>query len=184
MNRLAALLLVLALSFPLTARADDASHRAKAQELMALLHTQEMVEHIADSLKKQLPDAATSVIGANPTPDKKTGAASFVKHADDLIDTQLSWSNLQSAFTDIYVKNFTEEQLDGIIAFYKSPAGLALLTTMPTINNQVNQYGDQKIIDLKPQIKQLYDDFVKSDGAATSASPAPPAATKPPSTPK
>jgi uncharacterized protein len=165
MNRLAALL-VIALTFSLSAHADEASHRAKAQEMMALLHTQQMVENIADSLKKQLPDAATGVIGSNPTPEKKTDAANFVKHAEQMIDTQLSWPTLQASFTDIYVKNFTEEQLDGIIAFYKSPAGLALLTIMPAVSSQSNQYGDQKIIDLKPQLAQLYDDFRKADGAA------------------
>jgi uncharacterized protein len=165
MNRLSALL-VLALSFPLAAHADEASRRAKAQEMMALLHTQQMVENIAASLKKQLPDAATSVIGANPTPEKKNDAAEFIKHADQAIDTELSWSVLQPAFTDIYVKNFTEEQLDGIIAFYKSPAGLAMLTIMPTVNTQVQQYGDQKIVELKPQIRKLYEAFNAADGAA------------------
>jgi hypothetical protein len=124
-----------------------------------------MVENIAESLKKQFPEAANDVIGANPSPEKKAHAADFVKHADQTIDAQLSWSVLQSAFTDIYVKNFTEEQLDAIIAFYKSPAGLALLTTMPTVNNQVAEYGNQRIVDLKPQLKQLYEDFKKSDGS-------------------
>jgi hypothetical protein len=184
MNRLAAILL-LAFTFSLTAHADDASHRAKAQEMMAILHSQQMVENIAEGLKKQFPEAANDIIGANPSPEKKTHAADFVKHADQMIDTQLSWTALQSAFTDIYVKNFTEEQLDAIIAFYKTPAGLALLTTMPTINNQVAEYGNQRITDLKPQLKQIYDDFKKSDGAAPSIGPAgmgslPPAA---PSTP-
>jgi uncharacterized protein len=187
MNRIAALL-VLALAFPLAARADDASHRAKAQEMMAILHSQQMVQNISDSLKKQFPDAATTVIGPDPSPEKKAHADEFVKHADQLIDAQLGWSVLEPAFIDIYVKNFTEEQLDAIIAFYKTPAGLALLTTMPTINNQISQYGNQRLTDvLKPQLKQLFDDFRKADGApAGPATPAVPPASAPhsPSTPK
>jgi hypothetical protein len=189
MNRIASLL-ILALSLPLAARADDASHRAKAQEMMSILHTQQIVQNTADGLKKQLPDAATAVIGTNPSPEKKAQADDFVKHADQIVDTQLSWSALEPAFTDIYVKNFTEEQLDAIIAFYKTPAGLALLTTMPTINSQISQYGNQRLTDvLKPQLKQLYDDFRKSDGAPAGAT-APPASAPPasaphsPSTPK
>jgi hypothetical protein len=172
MNRLTAALL-LALSLPLAARADEASHRAKAQEMMSILHSQQMVENISDSLKKQLPDAANAVIGADPSAEKKTHAADFVKHADQIIDSQLSWTALEPAFIDIYVKNFTEEQLDAIIAFYKTPAGLALLTTMPNVNNQISQYGNQKLTDvLKPQLKQLYDDFRKTDGPPAGAGPA------------
>jgi hypothetical protein len=164
MNRLA-VVLVLAFTSCLAAHADEASHRAKAQEMMAILHSQQMVENIAEGLKKQFPEAANNVIGANPSPEQKDHAADFVKRADQMIDTQLSWSVLQPTFTDIYIKNFTEEQLDAIIAFYKTPAGLALLTTMPTVNNQISEYGNQRIVDLKPQLKQLYEDFKKTDGS-------------------
>jgi hypothetical protein len=184
MNRIASLLLF-ALSLPLSARADEASHRAKAQEMMAIRHSQQMVQNIADGLKKQLPDAATAVIGTNPSPEKKAHAEEFVKHADQIVDTQLGWSALEPAFIDIYVKNFTEEQLDAIIAFYKTPAGLALLTTMPTINNQISQYGNQRLTDqIKPQLKQLYDDFRKTEAppAGAAAPAAPPAHS--PGTPK
>jgi hypothetical protein len=164
MNRLAAIL-ILALSSSFAAHADEASHRAKAQEMMAILHAQQMVENIAEGLKKQFPDAANNVIGSNPSPEKKNHAAEFVKRADQIIDAQLAWSVLQPAFTDIYVKNFTEEQLDAIITFYKTPAGLALLTAMPTVNGEISEYGNQRVNDLKPPLKQLYEDFRKADGA-------------------
>ena len=53
MKRLS-LLLVFALCLPLSARADDASHRAKAAELLTLMHTQDMVKRLTDTLKKQV----------------------------------------------------------------------------------------------------------------------------------
>ena len=165
MNRPTAALILFVLASSLAARADDASHRAKAQEMMSILQSQQMVKNVADGLKNQFTEAGKNVIGVNPTAEKQAHAAEFVKRAGQMIDTQMSWSVLQPAFTDIYVKNFTEEQLNGIIAFYKSPAGLALLTTMPTVNNQISQFGNQKINDLKPQLKQLYDDFKKTDGS-------------------
>jgi hypothetical protein len=184
MLRITAALLA-AFALPLAAHADDASHHAKAREMMALLHTQQMVENIAASLKKQLPDAASAVIGKTPTPAQKDDAAKFIQQADQVVDAQLSWSVLEPAFADIYAKNFTEEQLDGIIAFYKSPAGLAMLTTMPTINTQVQQYGDQKLTDLKPSIQKLYESFRTADGAAPASAPkAPASAPKPPVAPK
>ncbi|RYD75034.1 MAG: DUF2059 domain-containing protein, partial [Verrucomicrobiaceae bacterium] len=35
-----------------------------------------------------------------------------------------------------YQKSFTQEELDGIIAFYKTPAGVALVKKMPVVMQQ------------------------------------------------
>lgn len=66
MNRVA-LLLVLALSLPLTARADEASHRAKAQQMMALLHTDKNVQQVVDNIGREVAEAADKAVGADPT---------------------------------------------------------------------------------------------------------------------
>jgi hypothetical protein len=187
-----ALLLTLVLPFSLAARADEVSHRAKAQEMMTLLHTQRLVQSISDNIKKQIVEAAGSITGPTPTPDQEAKAADFEKQASQLIDAQLSWNSMKTEFTDIYAKAFTEEQLDGIIAFYKTPAGVALLDNMPAVNTQVQQFGTSHMTALQPRLKDLFDNFRKSVTAAASApslgapdaAPAPLSATHPPNTPK
>ncbi len=192
MNRLT-LLLVFALTLPLAARADEASHRAKAQEMMTVLRTQKMVQSISDNIKKQIVEAANSVAGPTATPDQQAKAADFEKQADKLIDDQLGWDIMKTTLTDIYTKAFTEEQLDAIIAFYKTPAGIALLENMPAVNTQVQQFGSSHLSTLQPQLKDLFDNFRKSATAAAPApslggpdnsAPAPPSATHSPNTPK
>jgi hypothetical protein len=181
------------LSCSVAARADEASHRAKAGELMVILHTQTVVQNISANLKKQVADAADKVAAAAPPETAKTKTADFEKKANQVIDTQLGWETMQAAFTDIFAKNFTEGQLDGIIAFYKSPAGLALLETMPNVNNQMTQFGNSHMTALQPQLKQLFEDFQKSVTAASAPpasapadkpAPAPSATPAPSSTPK
>jgi hypothetical protein len=175
MNRLA-LLLVLALPFSsVSAHADDASHRAKAEEMMTLLHSERLAEQVSTNLKKQVTDAANRVIGANPTPEQKAQATDVENKAFKMIDDQIGWKAMEPGFTDVYAKNFTDAELDAIIAFYKSPAGEALLVKMPDINTQVGEFGSSKMSTLEPQLKQLFQDFQKSQAAT----PHPPAATTP-----
>ena len=181
-----ALLLLLCLCVPLTARADDASHRAKAQEMMALLHTERSVQQISDNIRKQVADAAQNVIGADATPEKKAKLDDFNKQASQMIDAQLSWAGLQAEFTDAYVKAFTEEQLDAILSFYKSPGGVALLEKMPGVNAQITQVGQARLATLQPQLKQLFVDLQKSQEAkppTLSPAPAAPANQAAPATP-
>jgi uncharacterized protein len=177
-SRRLALLLTVALSCSLAAHADEASHRAKANELMVILHTQGMVERISDNFKAKVADAADKISAAAPADNGKTRVADFDKKANQIIDTKLGWENMQASFTDTFAKDFTEEQLDGIIAFYKSPAGLALLQIMPTVNEQLTQFGNAQITALQPQLNQLFVDFQKSVAAA-SAAPASAPAEKP-----
>jgi hypothetical protein len=184
-NRIA-LLIVLALCFPVAARADEASHRAKAQEMMTLLHTDKMVQQNADNMMKQISAAADKAAGTDPTPDVKAKVADFEKQAQQMIDAQISWKVMQDQFTDIYAKKFTEEQLDNIIAFYKSPAGVALLTSMSDVNTEIGKVGVGRVQALQPQLQQLYADLKKNlapppptlspMGPAPSAAPAPAAA--------
>ena len=179
-----ALLLILVLCLPLAARADDASRRAKAAQLVTLLHTERMVQQNSATIMKQVSDAAEKEIGPNPTPESKARLAGLENKISQLIDAQLDWKALGPAIIDIYTQTFTEQELDVIVTFYKTPAGIALLDKMPGINTQVNQLAQSRLTSLQPQINQMFVDFLKSMPApesAPAASPAP-AATPAPTT--
>ncbi len=178
MNRLS-LLLVFALCLPLSARADDASHRAKTQELLTAMHTQDMVKRLTDNLKKQVTDLAQKEIARNPTPENSAKAADFEKKVFDLVDAQVGWKAMEPDFVDLYAKAFTDDQLDAITAFYKSPAGIAFLEKMAGINAQIPQLTQARISSLQPQLTPLLADFRGSLSAppAPNTNPAPPAAT-------
>jgi hypothetical protein len=180
MNRLA-LLLVLVLCLPFAAHADQASRRAKATQLVALLRTEHMVQQNSATIMKQLSDAADKVAGPNPTPESKARLAVVDKNISQLIDAQLGWKAMQPSIVDLYANSFTEKELDAIVAFYKTPAGIALIVKIPWIDGQVQQLAQSRLNTLQPQISQALDDFRKSQAppAATPAAPAAAPATSP-----
>jgi hypothetical protein len=130
--------------------------------MMSMLHTEKQVQLAADTIMKQVADAADKAAGPDASPDAKAKVADFEKQALEMIDAQVSWKAMQTQFTDVYAKAFTEEQLDAIIGFYKSPAGVALLAGMPDVNAQLSKFGQGRVQALQPQIQQLYADFKKS----------------------
>ena len=136
-----ALAVLLALTLPLAAQTDDAAHRAKAQEMMALLHTEHTIQQISGNITQQIGGAADEAAGPNPTPEQKAKIGDFKKQVAQMIDAKLGWPAMKPELTDVYMKAFTDEQLDAIIAFYKTPAGAALLDKMPAVNAQFDQIG-------------------------------------------
>ena len=147
--------------------------------MVELLHTERMVQQNSATIMKQVSDAAEKVIGPNPTPESKARLAGLENKISQLIDAQLGWKALEPAITDLYANTFTEQELDAIVAFYKTPAGAALLDKMPQINTQVEQLAHSRLAILQPQISQAFDDFRKSQAASTPAAAPAPAATSP-----
>ena len=161
MNRRLAIL-ALALCIPMAARADDASKRAKAQELIGILHSERMMSQLSANLMKQVSDAAEQVTGSNPTPESKARLQDFEKKVSGLFDEQLGWNVMGPQVVNIYATTFTEDELTAVVTFYKSPAGSAFLTKTPEINTQLNQLAQPKLAALQTQIRQAFEDFRKS----------------------
>jgi uncharacterized protein len=176
MNRFLPFALAFVLSFPLAARADDASRHAKAEQVVTLAHVDRLNNQVLDTILQQTTAIATQNAGGSLTPEKKAALDAFQKKLMALLEPQIGWKAMEPAFADIYAKLFTEQQMDAIIAFYKSPAGMALMDKMPEINQQANQMVQAKILALQPQVRQMFADFEKTQQpapAAPAASPKP-----------
>jgi uncharacterized protein len=48
-----------------------------------------------------------------------------------LMKELLDWKKLEPMYVRIYQKTFTQQEVDGMIAFYKTPAGQAVMSKMP-----------------------------------------------------
>jgi uncharacterized protein len=153
-----AIILTLLFTLPLGARADDASRHAKAQEMVTLLHLDKLLAQVMDVVMTQA-NAMSKQLGGETTPEQQAKLDAFQKKAFALIDTQLGWKTMQPVYVDLYAKAFTDEELDGILAFYKSPAGVAMIEKTPALTAQSQQIALQKIQAIQPQMKQLVEDF-------------------------
>jgi len=156
-SRRLALLLVLCL--PLTARADEASQRAKARKMLAALHVESQIQQAANNMQLQISVAIEKEVGSNPTPETKTKVVDAENKISQIIREKLSWKVLEPSFVDVYAKAFTEQEMDQIIAFYKTPGGAALIQKMPAVDAQVDQSTSSKLQEIQPQINQLYSDL-------------------------
>lgn len=157
-----ALLLTLVLCLPLTAHADEASRRAKAQEMLGLLHMDRLLDQMMNNMLDQMSTVTKQLGGRNVKPEDQTKVDEFQKKVFQLIQSQMGWKALEPEYVDIYAKDFTDEQLDAILVFYKSPAGVALIEKLPTLTTQGTELAQARVATLMPQLKQLIADFAKN----------------------
>jgi len=160
MNR-TAVAIALVLCFPLAAYADDASRRAKAEELLALLHMERVSTQVMDNILHQTTAITAQRSGGTMTPATQAALADFQKRVVAVLEPQVGWKAIGPDYIRLCADAFTDEQLDAILAFYKSPGGAALLDKMPSINQQINQLIQPRIAALQPQMNQMLNDFEK-----------------------
>jgi hypothetical protein len=166
MKRIALLLLTLVLCFPHSAHADEASRRAKSKELLSLLHMDKLMAQMMDNATQQVTAMTKQMAGDNVTPADQARINDFQKKIFTLIEDQMGWSAMEPAYVDLYAKNFTEEELDGILAFYKSPAGISMVQKLPALTSQGIQLAQDRMASIQPQLRQMIDDFAKNAPSA------------------
>lgn len=77
-----------------------------------------------------------------------------------LFKSEMSWEKVQPTLLKIYKDTFSQEEVDGMVTFYKSTAGQAMLKKMPSVS-QATLSTTQKIMqDLIPQLIRIQQESV------------------------
>lgn len=167
--------LTLALAFASSAHADDASRLAKTRELFVVMRMQRTIQQTMDIMLKQIHQMTESMPGAGQlTPEQKKLTEEFQQKVEALVLSQLGWKAVEPAYVELYAKTFSEEEIDGLLAFYKSTVGQTLLEKTPELTTEAGAISQARMIKLQPQMNELMLDFMKRLKATTTApKPAP-----------
>ena len=130
------------------ARADEASKSAKAEELLRLTQGDAMMKMVEPMMK-----------GMQAQGDKDIPAEQRAKVGEMqekiMALVAVSLSKAKPALVKAYTDTYTEEEIDDILAFYKSPAGKAFLQKTPEFMQRSMPVTMQMMGDLLPQMKTM-----------------------------
>ena len=175
---LCALCLFACLAIP--ARADDASKREKIHQMFALVHLDQTIQQLTDTQMKQVTAITKQLSGSQKLPpETQAKLDDFQKRVFDLVSSELSWSKLEPEYTDLYMQTYTEQELDDIIAFYRSPSGASMIAKQPELLSKSMAIGQQSAQRMMPQLMQMIQDLAKQLPVSSSAAASGAATRKP-----
>lgn len=82
--------------------------------------------------------------------------------------TALSWPKLEPILMDVYRRNFTQQEVNDMLAFYRTPSGRALVEKMPATMQQASQAVQGMLPELLQHMKQIQSDGIARLRAAGS----------------
>jgi len=155
-----------------SARAQEAAPGASAQQSLASVPTDESIRELMRIANlRRLLDGTEAQAGASfdqafqasshgapLTAQQREVVEDAKKRIIALIHDRLKWEIMEPVFIDHFKRVFTQQELDGIVAFYKTPAGQALIAKMPAIMNDSMRMMQEMMADLRPQISKIVED--------------------------
>lgn len=123
-------LAVLLLMFSPSLIADNVSKDKKLNELVNVMDMDSMIDSIYSQMESMMQNMATQM---GVQPDEQAIFDEYYKQMTQIIKEDMSWAKMEPLVIDIYRRNFTEKELDDMLAFYKTETGKSLLAKMPVV---------------------------------------------------
>lgn len=139
--RAAAALLLVWLA-PQTAGADAASHRAAVERLFTLTRLQQKIDESVQTV-------AALQLQQNPELAQRRDAIT------EFLEQHIGWDAMHEDLVEMYVQAFSEQELDTINAFYSTPAGQKIITTVPQLVQQRNRLAMQHLQENMPELRAI-----------------------------
>jgi len=129
---------------PICCAADAPPVEASIKQLLEISHVKKLVESMEtqmDGLMKNAMAQATQGQQLSPATQKEVDEFETATAAE--MRSILDWSKLETMYVRIYQKSFNQQEIDGMLVFYKTPTGQAVLNKMPLVlqNTMVEVQG-------------------------------------------
>jgi hypothetical protein len=152
---------------PVTACAAQASD-GSIKQLLAVTKAEKLIENMRAQVDSVMNKSIQQALnGQTPTTRQQQVISKMKNKMTALVQGELSWEKLEPMSLRLYKESFTEEEVSGMLAFYKTPAGQAVIQKMPVLM-QKTMFEMQKMASgLVPKMQGIEQEFRAEMAAAS-----------------
>ena len=145
------------------------------KQLFAAMQSGRMVDTFMTQIEGTVHASVQQALaGQRPNPQQKQILDDLGSRVLSLIREEVNWANLEPMMIEVYRNTFTQHEVDGMLAFYRSAAGQAMVSKLPAVTQQAMERMQERVRTLTPKIQQLEKDAAAQIRAAREAQSAPP----------
>lgn len=149
-------LFLLGTSAALASPAKDTSVR----ELMAVMHERDLSRVLNKRIDAMMDNAMRSSLeGRSPNPDEQKAIDRMRRSMHALMNQFIGWKYLEPVFLRLYKETYSEEEIQGMLAFYRSPAGQAVIEKRPLILQKGTEFMQAQMRASAPKMRQILAKF-------------------------
>jgi hypothetical protein len=132
------------------------------RELMTITNSKALLDQSYGQLDGLMQQAMKDALAGNQTnAEQEKLMAELRSRMVELIRADMSWDELEPEYIKLYATTFSQAEIDGINAFYRSDTGKAVIGKMPQLMQSLMQMVMGKMQGLAPKIQALSEEYKK-----------------------
>jgi hypothetical protein len=144
------------------------------KQLLTLTNAHQMLDQVRLQMDSLMGNAMRDALqGQTLTPERQAVLDRMKAKMVTVINQSLNWDDLEPMYVRTYRASLTQDELDGMLNFYTSPAGQAYIKKMPVIMQNIiaEMQGmikpmQHKMVEIQRQAIQELKDLKTSQGAS------------------
>lgn len=137
------------------------------KQLLAVTQARRLLDGMRERVGAVMDNAVKqSLQGKKPNAKQEKAIKRMKTRMVALMQKNLSWKKLEPVYIRLYRESFTEKEIKGMLAFYKTPAGQAVIHKMPILLRKTIHEIQSMTYGMMPQMEQIQKDFISDMQAA------------------
>jgi hypothetical protein len=129
---------------------------ASVKELLRAMESEKLVDATLEQVDELIQAAMKNALsGRKINPMQQKIIDDMRSKINALFKEQMKWDALEPAFVDIYRRSFSQQEIDGMLLFYKSETGRAVVTKMPVVMQHAMRFTQNLMSDLLQKIQDM-----------------------------
>jgi hypothetical protein len=133
-------------------QAPENTKTAKINEIFRLTNVDQMQKQAMSQIQA-ITSAQMAQSGLSPEAQEQGRANTQRMLA--MVSEKMSWDKLRPAFVKMYDETFNEDEISGLLMFYQSNAGAAMINKMPALQMRMMALVQDQMKTLVPEIQKI-----------------------------
>ena len=142
--------------------ADQPASEASVKKLIEVTQAKQLVDNMQSQMDSMMRSTMKKMIGDKTlSPEQEAIIEDMQQQIVKAFTSDMNWETLEPDFIAIYRKSFTEEEVTGMLGFYQTPAGQAVIKKMPVVMQYSMEMMQNRMIAVMPKIQQIQKEAIE-----------------------
>jgi uncharacterized protein len=150
-------IMLVSISVPAETKPSDAS----LDELLTITESQKLIDGMWPQMDAMLKNSAKQSLGETTLSDEQQKISDNTQEKmATLFKEEFAYEKMKPMIIKIYKESFSQEEIDGMIAFYKSKSGKAVIKKMPNVMQLTMENVQTQMSTIIPKLQKIQQDSI------------------------
>ncbi len=130
--------------------------------LLAVTQSDKMMDAMHANMERMIRQGMQQAsAGRTLTPEQTRVLELAPARLANVMREEVNWAKMQPMIVQLYREHFDQAEVDGLIAFYKSPTGQAFVTKMPVVMRRSMEMTQAQMQAFMPKLQAAMNEVMK-----------------------